>query len=199
MLATYGDFGDVRYNGCRYKAFTRWWTHKVTSEESRGEFLFAEPLLTDGKLAVIENVGDAERYLLGGDFLVVAIPLNQQRRQIDATLDRHLKKRLKTKKGRDARNPKHSKALYRLSKPYVVGALKKTFDLYTAKIENEVGGGKKLSNVDLAKLCALIHKTRKNVDYVSDETAQRRVVSIEVSRYLANAKRLILNAAHGVF
>ncbi len=199
MYSTYKDFGDVRYKGCRYKAFTKWWTSKTTKEESRGEYLFAEPYVIGRKVTVIESDDDARTHLNDENFLVIAIPLTQQRQRIEAVLDRHLKKHLRTKKGREARNPTNSKGRYRLSKPYVVGALKKTFDLYTAKLENETSGKEKLSNVELAKLCRVHHKNRKNVDYVTDEAARRRVISIEVSRYLATARKLISNATIGTF
>jgi hypothetical protein len=199
MYSTFKDFGDVRYDGCRYKAFTKWWTSKATKEESRGEYLFAEPFVIGRRLTVIDNIDDARIHLDDENFLVIAIPLTQQRQRIEAALDRHLKKHLRTKKGREARNPTNSKARYRLSKPYVVGALKKTFDLYTAKLENERSGKGKLSNAELAKQCRIHHKNRKNVDYVSDEAAQRRVISIEVSRYLATARKLIGNATIGTF
>jgi hypothetical protein len=198
MFPVFKDFGDTRYKGCRYKAFTKWWTYKVSKEETRGEYLFSEPYVAGRKVSIIENIEDARAHLSDENYLIVAIPLSQQRQRIDAILDRYLKKNLRTTKGREARNPKRSNARYKLSKPYVVSALKKTFDLYTAKVESEARG-EKLSNIELAKLCRINHKARENVDYVSDESAKRRVISIEVSRYLAIARKLIDNAQSGTF
>jgi hypothetical protein len=42
-LIVYSDFGDIRYKGCRYAAFKKWWATKVNNKETRGEYLFAEP------------------------------------------------------------------------------------------------------------------------------------------------------------
>ena len=43
MRRVFSDFGDVRYEGCRYKAFAKWWTNRVNTNETRGVYLFAEP------------------------------------------------------------------------------------------------------------------------------------------------------------
>jgi len=37
-------FSDVRYEGDRYVAFTKWWNAKLANGETKGAFLFAEPL-----------------------------------------------------------------------------------------------------------------------------------------------------------
>lgn len=50
----YNDFGDVRYEGSKHKAFTDWWIHKVNETETRGEYLFAK-LIQSNKVKLIED------------------------------------------------------------------------------------------------------------------------------------------------
>jgi hypothetical protein len=44
LLKVYEDFGDVRYEGDRYVAFAKWWNAKLANGETKGAYLFAEPL-----------------------------------------------------------------------------------------------------------------------------------------------------------
>ena len=123
------DFGDIRYEGCRYMAFTKWWNDRVNTKESRGVYLFAEP---QDNLKV-EIVNDKEEFKTEIDKnIVVSIPLSLSRKYIDKDITRILKNRAKTEKGRKARNPKSSRARYSLTKACVPSVLKKTFDLYDA-------------------------------------------------------------------
>ena len=74
--------------------------------------------------------------------LLLSIPLNLKRKYIDKDINRILKKRQTLAKGRTVRNPKLSKARYSLSKPCVPNALKKTFDVYDAKLQAKQRGEK---------------------------------------------------------
>ena len=56
------DFGQVERGVEKHLAFTQWWTERVTKDERRGEFLFAEPL-TGAKTHVVESVSQAENAL----------------------------------------------------------------------------------------------------------------------------------------
>ena len=74
MLKVYADWGDVRYDGDRYRAFCDWWRNRVNTNEERGAYLFAEPLrgvwthlATDAK--------QAAEYATSDDRLVIAIPM----------------------------------------------------------------------------------------------------------------------------
>ena len=191
----YEDFGDVRYAGCRYVAFTKWWTNRVNTNETRGVYLFAEP---QDNLKV-EIVNDKEEFKTEIDKnIVVSIPLSLSRKYIDKDITRILKNRAKTEKGRKARNPKSSRARYSLSKACVPTVLKKTFDLYDAKQE-AINKQNKVSNVQLGIIINLVYNEKNNQTELRNEENKRRKITIVVSRYLKNAKNMIGNTTKGYF
>tara|TARA_B100000787_G_scaffold51100_1_gene36899 strand:- start:65 stop:232 length:168 start_codon:yes stop_codon:yes gene_type:complete len=54
----YKDFGDVRYEGDKYVAFSKLWKSKVSESETRGEYLFAKLLVTS-KVDVVDDINVA--------------------------------------------------------------------------------------------------------------------------------------------
>ena len=133
----YKDFGDVRYEGDRYKAFCDWWRAPLQTGERRGEYLFAEPVCAS-TVSALDSLAEVESAFASDETIVVSIPLNRQRQHVDKALDRLLRKHMNTTKGRAVRNPRHSYARYSLSKPAVPDALKKSFELYTAKRDSQL-------------------------------------------------------------
>mgnify|MGYP006431389891 FL=1 len=196
-LIVYSDFGDVRYKGCRYVAFTKWWTAKVNDNETRGEYLFAEPQQSK-KIQIIKTEVDALTVANDTDSLLVAIPKSLKRTQIDKTLNTILKKNIVGIKGRSVRNPKFSHARYHLNSPLLPSAIKTAFDLYDAKIY-EANNGKNLSNQAIAKRARYSVTEKTKTDEVSDKSCRRRILSMSVSRHLRKAKNMIQNTAKGVF
>ena len=198
MLRVCEDFGDVRFEGCRYAAFARWWRNRVNTNETRGERLFAEPLLQHS-VRLLQHVDDAAAVLSSEDVLVLAVPRDMQRQHIDKAMDRILRKHVVTKKGRTLRNPKLSQARYSMSKPMLAQSMKKAFDVYdlrTAAAEE----GVKLPNEKVAKAAKLAYQQKSVVNQAEFTPAQRRrVVSAVVSRHYKDAKTMIGNAAIGCF
>ncbi|SFE81188.1 hypothetical protein SAMN04487869_11880 [Marinobacter sp. DSM 26671] len=198
MRRVHEDFGDVRYEGDRYKAFCDWWRTPVSTGERRGEFLFAEPVHTS-TVSVLESVTDAERTIASADTLVLSIPLNRQRQHVDKAIDKLLKKHMRTEKGRAVRNPRQSRARYHLNKAAVPSALKKSFDLYDAKRLSKEKN-EKISNFDLAKSIDLAYLKQKTLDdSVLDEAAKRRIISVQVTRYITQAEKIISKVLYGEF
>ena len=134
MRRVFIDFGDVRYEWYRYKAFAKWWRNRVNTNETRGVYLFAEPY-EDTKVEIINNAEEVNTALSDVNSLLLSIPLNLKRKYIDKDINRILKKRQTSAKGRTVRNPKLSQARYSLSKPCVPNALKKAFDIYDTKLQ----------------------------------------------------------------
>lgn len=197
-LRIYKDFGDVRYEGCRYKAFCNWWRAKLANGETRGVFLFAEPL-TDTAVRHIEDGDAAAKAASDDSVIVIAIPRHMQRQHVDNALDRILRKQLKVRKGRNVRNPSRSQARYHLTKPAVPAALKIAFDVYDAKMAVKTNG-KKLSNTEIAKRANLPYREREKADEAAYTDAERsRVISMLVSRHVANVRKMIDGAGKGVF
>ena len=103
----YEDFGDVRYEGDRYVVFTKWWNAKLANGETKGAYLFAEPL-TEMKVEVVEDIDTAKRLIADEDKLLIRVSKGMKRTQIDVILDRIFKKYLEFKKSRQTRNPNRS-------------------------------------------------------------------------------------------
>ena len=101
-LQVYKDFGDVRYTGDKYVAFYNWWRNRVNTNETRGEYLFAEPAIK-GKVEVLEDEEAAVEAVRDSERVVISIPLNRQRQYVDRMIDRILKKNSDKIFGRTAR------------------------------------------------------------------------------------------------
>lgn len=199
MLQVYADFGDVRYEGCRYAAFTDWWRNRVNTNETRGVYLFAEPLHT-ASVSVVQCVDAAAAALNSEDTVLIAVNITRQRQHIDKRINQILHKHMgKLKRGRQVRNPKLSAARYRLSKAVQAQSLKKTFAVYDIRTA-AAAEGRKVSNSQVAKLAKLDYQQRAKADEAALEGAdERRVVSAIVARHWKHANTMIENTAHGVF
>ena len=197
QLQVYEDFGDIKYTGCRYAAFANWWTKRVNTLETRGEYLFAEPYIGSA-VRKVETLDHAEAALGSGNVLLLSIKLDRQRQYIDKDIDRIFKRHLHTVKGRTVRNPKFSQARYSLGTSVVVDALKKTFDLYDAKRTAELNG-EKITNWHIARKLRLVVKERKRDDIDRDVAAEKRSTTILVSNHLNKARKLIVKAEMGIF
>lgn len=197
MLDVYNDWGDVRYQGDHYIAFTKWFTRAIGNGQTVGSRLFAErPLQVP--LGLVQSGAAAEAALANGSAFLIAIPKNVRREYVDKRLDAILKKYLGAVKGRAVRDPSTSSALYHLTKAAVPKALKAAFDLYDAKLAAEAAGEKAANNF-LFKRVGLPFKQRTKDEVPYSLAEKRRVISMLVSRHIANAKTMIKNAGLGQF
>ena len=192
----YDDFGDVRYEGDRYVAFTKWWNAKVANGETKGAYLFAEPL-TEMKVELVEDFATAERLIADEDELLIRVSKGMKRLHIDKTLNRIFKKHIEFEKGRQTRNPNRSNARYSLSKPIAIESLQTAFALYDL-IEQAETDGEKVNNYALAKQVG-IEVAQRNTEEEWDAAYTRRVVSVAVSRKKKIAVDAISNVVKGVF
>ncbi len=197
QLQVYEDFGNVQYTGCRYAAFASWWTKRVNTLETRGEYLFAEPYMA-GAANKLDTVEAAQAAVESANTLVLSVQLNRQRQHVDKAIDRLLQKHMHTVKGRTVRNPKLSSARYSLGTSVVVDALKKTFDVYDARCTAELRG-ERITNWQIAQQVKLVVKERKRNDEDRDTAAERRNTAVVVSNLLNRAGKLIGSAGVGTF
>ena len=198
ILRVYEDFGDIRYEGCRYLAFTQWWTNRVNTNEQRGVYLFAEPLHS-AAVSRIDDVEAAATALSDEDTVLIAVNVTRQRKHIDNRIDQILKKRMgDLKRGRQVRNPKLSQARYRLSRAVLAQSLKKTFAVHDIR-SSAAADGRKISNWEVAALAKLDYQQREKLEARLEGADERRVVSAIVARHAKDAKSMIDNAALGVF
>ena len=149
LLKAYEDFDDVAYVGDRYVAFAKWWNAKLANGETKGAYLFAEPL-TEIKVEFVEDVATAERLIAVEDKLLIRVSKGMKRTHIDKTLNRIFKKHIEFEKGRQTRNPNRSSARYSLSKPIAIDSLQTAFALHDL-IEQAEANGEKVNNYALAK------------------------------------------------
>jgi hypothetical protein len=98
------DFGDIRYDGDRYKAFANWWRSKGNDTETMGEYLFAEPVAAT-KVMLVDDAEAAKQSANDASSLLINIPKNLTRKQIDKALDNIFRKELSFERGRQTRNP----------------------------------------------------------------------------------------------
>ena len=197
QLKVYEDFGDLHYTSCRYAAFASWWTKRVNTLESRGEYLFAEPYIRTAA-SKLDTVEAAQAAVESENTLVFSVQLNRQRQHVDKAIDRLLQKHMHTVKGRTVRNPKLSSARYSLGTSVVVDALKKTFDVYDARCAAELQG-EQITNWQIAQKVKLVVKERKRKDEDRDTAAERRNTTVVVSNLLNRARKLIDGTSKGKF
>lgn len=213
ILAVYEDFGDVRYEGSRHIAFASWWTaeagrYKNGRKIRRGEHLFAEP--QDNGVHYVRDEAHANDIVNDEAFLLVAIPKINDKTTVEKTLKLMVDKHFTARQGRDARNPKFSKAKYRFTKEASAEALKKAFTLYHYK-QKTMAEGERVGNADLAELAKVEFGSRGTKAWIDndgnridekqelDVFEKRRSDSNQVGRYLADARKMISNVAIGVF
>ena len=196
----YEDFGDVRYEGDKYIAFTKWWRSKVNDTETRGEYLFAEPT-TINKVMLIEDRDTAIQSADDESSLLIRIPKALTRKQIDMSIERIFSKEMTFERGRQTRNPTRSNARYSLSSPIKVDNLKIVFEVYEhislANSKNE-----KVSNYQIAKRVGLVVKMDKideDVRTDRDTAYEHKVIGVAVSRKKKIAIDAISNVVEGKF
>ena len=190
ILKVYKDFGDVRYEGDKYIAFTKWWRGKVNDTETRGEYLFAEPT-TINKVMLIEDRDTSIQSADDESSLLIRVPTNLKRNYINSGIERIFAKHITFERGRQTRNPSRSNARYHLSAPIMVETYKTAFGIYEHLLNN------KLSSFQVAKKFNMLpnfeDKDERDIAY------ERRVVSTKISRKKKEAKDAISNVAKGIF
>ena len=192
----YADFGDVRYEGDKYLAFTKWWNSKVNDTETRGVYLFSEPQSVS-KVMLIDDKDIETQAVDDESSLLIRVPKNIRRKQIDTAIDRIFAKELEFERGRQVRNPNRSNARYHLTKPIKIENLKASFDVYEiqrlAQLNDE-----KVDNKKLAKAIGL-KVERRITDEEFDAASEARVVSVAISRKKKLAIDAIANVIEGKF
>jgi len=198
-LTVADDFGDVNYTGDKYKAFTSWWCERISDQDTKGTYLFAEPV-TASKIELVDDKQQALSASQDASSLLINIPKHLNRRQIDKALDAIFKKEFTFEKGRQTRNPSRSNARYSLSKPVMADSLKSAFDIVEAERE-ALENGKKLSNVQLADKVGLKVEISEATRAEQSDLAEYELylLSTTVSRKKKLAKTAIANAAKGIF
>jgi hypothetical protein len=191
------DFGDVRYEGCVYLAFTRWWIQKLNETETRGTYLFAEPY-TGTKVELVTDITEAKSAADDESVLLIRIPKIINRKRIDEAIDKILASEMQFERGRKVRNPSRSNARYHLSKPVKVESLKEAFEVYELERDAMINGTK-ISNLKLAKAVGIKVQQKKTEEQAEDYSYQSELINTKVWRRKKLAKEAIANVVNGRF
>ena len=187
LAGLYKKFGDVLND-----TFKDWWT-------ARGYRLFAEqrkPVF----LKELKTPSEWDSSWAKDAVMVVAVPLDIPKRNLQGFFAELLKKRHGGKRGRKALSDTDaSNARYPLHRNVSVKTLAKQLAVYDAVMAKKQGDDKRT----LAKIGADLELVEDAMPNTKDdlETAmdKRNVMSATVSRYFKQAQRIVANTARGQF
>jgi hypothetical protein len=181
----YADFGDV--HGTDFKT---WW-----SKDALGVRLFAEPRAPVGVVALSDD--DMAEFVEQGrdsNTLVVAIPLDYQRRAIIKAFNKLLTQHFSRKRGE--KRVAYSKARYPLARVPDVGALGVTLKCYDLRLKHpekplwwiaqEVGVSEVMTKAELEGRAGSV-------------VSKKASMTAGVSRKLKQARSIIEGVGRGVF
>lgn len=187
LAGLYADFGVVSNDN-----FKEWWGQ-------HGFRLFAEkpkPV----KLAELESPSEWDSSWTKDSVMVVAVPLDIPKRNLQGFFAELLKKRHGGKRGRKALSDKDaSTARYPLHRNVSIHTLRIQLAVYDAVLEARASD-KKITLAQIGERLKLVPKTnRKTETEVMDAARRRAVMAATVSRHFKDAQRIIANTAKGQF
>ena len=185
----YKSFGDVRSDD-----FRGWWM-----DDQRGAKLFAE----EQSLIHLKELANKDEWSdrwSKNEVMVVAIPLNQSKRDLQRYFSSLLKKRHGGERGRTKEPFKNSNAKFKLTRNFTVDSLRTALSIYDYFNEQSALRGKKMKlwEVGVEKKL-MLSMMPKDDDTRKDTSYKRQVLASAVKRYLNNAEKSISNTALGIF
>ncbi len=189
LAALYFDFGDVLSSN-----FKEWWT-----KGERGARLFGEQHLSVN-LSELQNAAAWDVNWTPNSVIVVVVPLNLSKRDLQAKFAHLLKKRHGGKRGRKISNPTTaSTAKYPLYRTVSIQTLRiqiEVYDMVMAKRRGELD----MTLAEIGEKMRLVKTAMpKGGDHPHDAEYKRNVLSSTVSRHFKDAQRIISNTAIGQF
>jgi hypothetical protein len=187
LAGLYVDFGDVSKDN-----FKEWWL-------ANGFRLFAEkpkPV----KLAELDTPSDWDSSWTKNSVMVVAVPLDIPKRNLQGFFAELLKKRHGGKRGRKALSDSDaSSARYPLHRNVSIHTLRIQLAVFDAVMEAK-NSHKKITLAQIGERLKLVPKTNKRTEgEVMDAAKRRAVLAATVSRHFKDAQRIIANTAKGQF
>jgi len=183
----FADFGDVSN-----VTFKDWWT-------ARGFRLFSEkpkPV----KLAELADPSEWEPSWTRDNVMVLAVPLDIPKRDLQKYFADLLKKRHGGKRGRKALSDSDaSTARYPLHRNVSIHTLRIQLAVYDAVMEAKASE-KKITLAQIGEKLKLVPKSNKRTEgEVMDAARRRAVLAATVSRHFKDAQCIIANTANGRF
>lgn len=191
LAKLYKDFGDVRSDD-----FPAWWGGSL----QRGRQLFAEQVSTK-LLAEISDLAEWDELKDTGNFVLLAINLDIGRRKIQKKLADFLKLRHTGRRGRPALGRVKSTAKYPLHRNYSQHNLLSMLETYDAWCANQqLPKSERLTLWEIGESIKLVRTAiTRSSDTKAERTNKRNVMTMAVSRYVRQAKRIIANTTKGQF
>ena len=187
LAELYADFGDVSNDN-----FKDWWA-------GHGFRLFAEKA-KPVKLAELDAPSDWDSSWTKDAVMVVAVPLDIPKRNLQGFFARLLKERHGGKRGRKALSDSDaSNARYPLHRNVSIHTLRIQLAVYDAVLAARASD-KKITLAQIGERLKLVPKTNKRTEgEVMDAAKRRAVLAATVSRHFKDAQRIIANTARGQF
>jgi hypothetical protein len=185
----YADFGDVRDDD-----FKKWWIGA-----NRGALLFGEKPLPD-TLKELTAPTEWDSTWTPNTVMVVAVPMEMGKRDLQRYFGQLLKKRHKGERGRKALSDTDaSTASYPLMRNVTVRALERQLNVYDAVIASKASP-KRVTLAMIGQSLALVPTAMPHRhDNIYEAAEKRNVMGATVSRYFKEAERIIANTAKGQF
>ena len=188
LAKLYADFGDVREDD-----FRKWWT-----TGDHGAKLFAEQRQAV-KFGQLKDAAEWHPDWTTDRALVIAIPLNMNKRLIKAGVSKLLDQKITTRRGRKALRDTDSSAKYPLARNYSSRNLGKALEVYDLWIKRKDNPEKKVKLWEIGvatNLNTLKNATDKD-PYVREGV--RSSLNAAVNRYAKEAKKHLLGVEKGIF
>ena len=187
----YGDFGDVRSDD-----FRQWWT-----EDNRGPNLCGEKGLSV-RFGPLAGPEDWHPSWTSEKALVIAIPLNMNKRKIKSLVSNLIESRIESRRGRKALRDAHSTATYPLARNYSARNLGKALEIYDMWIKSKTGPKEEklyLWEIGVAaRLNKIFVKNATSKDK-HDRYVGRNNLNASVLRYVREAQKHIAGVEKGIF
>jgi hypothetical protein len=187
LAGLFTDFGVVSNDN-----FKEWWSE-------HGFRLFAEKA-KPVKLAELASPNDWDTSWTQDSVMVVAVPLDIPKRNLQGFFARLLKDRHSGKRGRKALSDADaSTARYPLYRNVSIHTLRIQLAVYDAVMEARTSD-KKITLAQIGEWLKLVPKPNKQTEgEVMDAARRRSVLAATVSRHFKDAQRIIANTALGQF
>jgi hypothetical protein len=187
LAGLYTDFGVVSNDN-----FKEWWA-------GHGFRLFAEQA-KPVKLFELDNASKWDSEWTKDAVMVVAVPLDIPKRNLQGFFARLLKARHGGKRGRKALSDADaSNARYPLHRNVSIHTLRIQLAVYDAVLAARASD-KKITLAQIGERLKLVPKTtRKTETEVMDAARRRSVLAATVSRHFKDAQRIVANTALGQF
>lgn len=187
LAGLYTDFGVVSNDN-----FKEWWA-------GHGFRLFAEQS-KPVKLFELDNASRWDSAWTKDAVMVVAVPLDIPKRNLQGFFARLLKARHGGKRGRKALSDADaSNARYPLHRNVSIHTLRIQLAVYDAVVAARASE-KKITLAQIGERLKLVPKTNKLTEgEVMDAARRRSVLAATVSRHFKDAQRIIANTAKGQF